>query len=79
MNVHSLFPGVVADPLLGKSPADVIGDVDFTKFDMMVMLTIKNVAGEWEIGIVSSQLTNAEIILALELMKINILNRMAYE
>jgi hypothetical protein len=77
MNVHNLFPGIIADPL-DKSPIEVISEVDYNKIDMFVMLTVNDVAGQWDVNVVSARMSNAEILLALELMKRNILERMTY-
>ncbi len=77
MNVHNLFPGVIADPT-DKSPIEVINEVDYNKIDRMVVLTVNEVAGQWDVNIHSARMNNAEILLALELMKKNILERMVY-
>ncbi len=78
MNVHNLFPGVIADPL-DKSPIDVLGEaLDTVDIDKVVILTVNEVAGQWNTSIHSARMTNAEILLALELMKRNILERMVY-
>lgn len=77
MNVHNLFPGVIAEPQ-NKFPYEVVNDIDMTLVDRMVMLTINEVAGQWEVNIHSARMNNAEILLALELMKRNILERMTY-
>lgn len=78
MNVHSLFPGVIAEPQ-NKSPFEVVNDIDMTWVDRMVMLTVNEVAGQWDVNIHSAKMSNAEILLALELMKTNILERMTYK
>ena len=77
MNVHNLFPGVIADPA-DKSPIEVINEVDYNKIDRMVILTVNEVAGTWDVNIHSARMNNAEILLALELMKDNIVRRMTY-
>ena len=77
MNVHNLFPGVIADPL-DKSPIEVINEVDYNQIDRMVILTVNEVAGQWDVSIHSARMNNAEILLALELMKDNIIKRMTY-
>ena len=78
MNVHNLFPGVIADPL-DKSPIDVLGDLlDTVDIDKVVILTVNEVAGQWDVNVSSARMTNAEILLALELMKRNILERMTF-
>lgn len=75
MNVHNLFPNLIADPI-NKFPYEIVEEVDLVKVDRMVMLTINEVAGQWEINIHSARLTNPEILMALELMKRDILERM---
>ena len=77
MNVHNLFPGVIVDPA-DKSPIQVINEVDYNKIDKLVILTVNEIAGQWDINVHSARMTNAEILLALELMKDNILRRMTY-
>lgn len=77
MNVHNLFPGVIADPLQ-KSPIEIFNEIDFNVVDKMVVLSVKDVAGTWDVNIHSAKLSNAEILLALELMKDNIVKRMTY-
>jgi len=77
MNVHNLFPGVIADPA-DKSPIQVINEIDYNKIDRMVILTVNEVAGQWDVSIHSARMNNAEILLALELMKDNIVRRMTY-
>lgn len=77
MNVHNLFPGVIADPN-NRSASKVLSDLDMDHVDMMVMLVVKEVAGRWDVNIHSAGMGNAEILLALELMKKNILERMTY-
>lgn len=74
MNVHNLFPGTLADPP-EKSPHEVVSNIDMTWVDRMVMLTINEIAGQWEINIHSAKMSNPEILMALELMKKNILER----
>ena len=78
MNVHNLFPGVIAEPL-EKSPVEIFNDIDFDKVDKIVALSIKEIAGTWDVNIHSAKLSNAEILLALELMKDNIIKRMTYK
>lgn len=77
MNVHNLFPGIIADPA-DKSPIEVINEVDYNKIDKLVILTVNEVAGQWDVNIHSARMSNAEILLALELMKDNIVRRMTY-
>jgi hypothetical protein len=77
MNVRNLFPGVIAEPLQ-KLPIELFNEIDFNKVDKMVVLSVKDVAGTWDVNIHSAKLTNAEILLALELMKDNIVKRMTY-
>lgn len=77
MNVHNLFPGVIADPA-DKSPIEVVNEVDYNKIDKLVILTVNEVAGQWDVNIHSARMNNAEILLALELMKDNIVRRMTY-
>lgn len=79
MNVHNLFPGIIADPT-DKSPVDILGEVlDTVSIDKVVILTVNEVAGQWDVNIHSARMTNAEILLALELMKKNILERMTWK
>lgn len=77
MNVHNLFPGVIAEPA-DKSPIQVINEVDYNKIDKLVILTVNEVAGTWDVHVHSARMNNAEILLALELMKDNIVRRMTY-
>jgi len=77
MNVHNLFPGVIAEPI-SKSPIEVINEVDYNKVDKLVILTVNEVASQWDVNLHSAHMTNAEILLALELMKKNIIERMTY-
>jgi len=77
MNVHNLFPGVIAEPT-DKFPYEIVEEVDFVKIDRVVILTVNEVAGQWDVNIHSARMNNAEILLALELMKKNILERMTY-
>lgn len=77
MNVHNLFPGVIAEPL-EKSPVEIASGIDYNDVDKAVILTIKEVAGRWDVNISSARMNNAEILLALELMKESIVRRMIY-
>ena len=77
MNVHNLFPGILSEPT-SKSPMEMVNDIDLSDVDMTVVLTVREVAGQWDINIHSARMNNAEILLALELMRRNILERMTY-
>ena len=77
MNVHNLFPGIISEPT-NKSPIEVINEIDYLKTDKLVVLTVNEVAGKWDVNIHSARMSNAEILLALELMKDNIVRRMTY-